>query len=109
MAPVSARTVGDKRKSANRPATSQPKGPRATGERRNGTSEVDTRALEEVVEALDAARRGDFSVRLSKRRKGVPAKAAVPSSLARKWATSPAVVEGSVPCSHVDDESPESP
>ena len=32
---------------------------------------MDPRALHELVEALDAARRGDFSVRLTKRRKGV--------------------------------------
>ncbi len=32
---------------------------------------VDPRALEHLVEALDAARRGDFSMRLSKRKKGV--------------------------------------
>ena len=71
MAPVSTRSVGDKRKAANRPATSQPKDSRSNGERRDGMVEVDARALEELIGALDAARRGDFSVRLSKRRKGV--------------------------------------
>ncbi|MDQ4024914.1 MAG: methyl-accepting chemotaxis protein, partial [Actinomycetota bacterium] len=71
MAPVSARPVGDERKVADRRATSQPKEARSDGARRNGVVEVDARALEELVEALDAARRGDFSVRLSKRRKGV--------------------------------------
>src|SRR5436190_2233851 len=56
---------GNDGKPGSRRATSQPKGTSAP----NGS--VDSRALKELVEALDAARRGDFSVRLSKRRKGV--------------------------------------
>ncbi len=66
-------TVGDKRKATGRRATSQPQDPPSPGGRRNGAGDgsVDPRALEALVEALDAARRGDFSVRLSKRRRGV--------------------------------------
>src|SRR5215212_3399838 len=65
MPTAQSRTAGDERKAESRRATSQPK--RKTDP--NGT--VDARALKELVEALDAARRGDFSVRRSKRRKGV--------------------------------------
>src|SRR5215213_809281 len=65
MPTAQSRTAGDERKAESRRATSQPK--RKTDP--NGT--VDARALRELVDALDAARRGDFSVRLSKRRKGV--------------------------------------
>src|SRR4051812_37253078 len=56
---------GNDGKPGSRRATSQPKGTSDP----NGS--VDSRALKELVEALDAARRGDFSVRLSKRRQGV--------------------------------------
>jgi len=64
MPKVKSRTARDERRAETRRATSQPQ--RKTGS--NGT--VDPRALRELVEALDAARRGDFSRRLSKRRKG---------------------------------------
>ena len=55
------RSVGTPRPRHGRRATSQ----------LNGDGAVDPRALRELVGALDAARRGDFSERLSKRRKGV--------------------------------------
>ncbi len=73
MARASTRSPDDARKAVNRRATAQPEEAQARpdGERRNGGRAVDPRALEELVEALDAAGRGDFSVRLSKRRKGV--------------------------------------
>src|SRR2546423_4159411 len=56
---------GSDGKPGSRRATSQPK------DTSDPNGSVDPRALKELVEALDAARRGDFSVRLSKRRKGV--------------------------------------
>ena len=59
------RTARDERKAGSRRATSQPK------RQADPNGAVDPRTLKELVEALDAARRGDFSVRLSKRRKGV--------------------------------------
>ena len=65
MQAAKGRTARDQRKAGSRPATSQPK------RLADPNGAVDRRALEELVEALDAARRGDFSVRLSKRRKGV--------------------------------------
>ncbi|MBA3299863.1 MAG: HAMP domain-containing protein, partial [Thermoleophilaceae bacterium] len=74
MAGASRGTVRDKR-SADRRATSQPREVGSGGSQPNGAPAVeggvDPRALERLVDALDAARRGDFSVRLSKRRKGV--------------------------------------
>jgi HAMP domain-containing protein/signal transduction histidine kinase/PleD family two-component response regulator len=60
-----ATTARAERKAQSRRATSQPELPAASG------GAVDARVLKELVEALDSARRGDFSVRLSKRRKGV--------------------------------------
>ncbi|MBA3437032.1 MAG: methyl-accepting chemotaxis protein, partial [Thermoleophilaceae bacterium] len=71
MARASTRTNGDTRKAVNRRAAAQPNEERPDRERRKEAPPVDPRALEALVEALDAARRGDFSVRLSKRRKGV--------------------------------------
>src|SRR3954452_17214921 len=65
MQAAKARTASDERKAQSRRATSQPERTAAD----NGA--VESRVLKELVEALDAARRGDFSVRLSKRRKGV--------------------------------------
>ena len=65
MAKASASTVNDNHTPATRRATSTPRG----ADRREVS--VDARALDELVDALDAARRGDFSVRLSRRRKGV--------------------------------------
>ncbi len=64
MASSSASTANHKRTPDARRATSQP---RSTDRREIS---VDARALDELVDALDAARRGDFSVRLSRRRKG---------------------------------------
>ena len=58
------------RKARGRPAASQGGNGQAP-DSGDGRVAVDRRVLEELVEALDAARRGDFSVRLSKRRKGV--------------------------------------
>ncbi|MDQ3719308.1 MAG: HAMP domain-containing protein, partial [Actinomycetota bacterium] len=65
MASSSASTANHMHPPGARRDTSQP---RSTDRREIS---VDARALDELVEALDAARRGDFSVRLSRRRKGV--------------------------------------
>ncbi|MEX2252708.1 MAG: HAMP domain-containing protein [Thermoleophilaceae bacterium] len=69
------RTARDTQTSGSRRTTSQRSGTPADREGPNGRGPtdgaVDPRELEELVEALEAARRGDFSVRLSKRRKGV--------------------------------------
>ncbi len=65
MAKTSASTLNDKHTPGARQATSQPR----VADRHEVS--VDARALDELVDALDAARRGDFSVRLSRRRKGV--------------------------------------
>jgi HAMP domain-containing protein len=65
MQAAKASTASDERKARSRRATAQPKGTA------DSDGSVDTRVLRELVDALDAARRGDFSVRLSKRRKGV--------------------------------------
>src|SRR3954469_24232480 len=69
MAPPTS-TATAKGKEAGRRPTSQPGG---DGHRNGGSADeaLDPRALHALVEALDAARRGDFSVRLNKRRKGV--------------------------------------
>src|SRR5205807_4229723 len=56
---------------AERTATSQPRR-RTTDSNGSGAPEaVDQRALEELLEALTAARNGDFSRRLSARRRGM--------------------------------------
>ncbi len=71
MAQASTRTA-DTRKRVQRRATSQPRSKAPAADRgSNGDVTIDARALEELVEALDAARRGDFSIRLSRRRRGV--------------------------------------
>ena len=55
-----------------RTATSQPSSSKAVIDRRAGDGEgVDQRVLEELVDALIAARNGDFSRRLSARRRGL--------------------------------------
>ena len=72
MARASRETVSDERRAADRRATSQPNKDTRSG---NGApaaeGAVDPRELGALVEALDAERRGGFSVRRSKRRKGV--------------------------------------
>ena len=71
MATRSSSAATRERKENGRRATSHSNGQAAVAGRPTDGAAVDPRALQELVDALDAARRGDFSVRLSKRRKGV--------------------------------------
>jgi HAMP domain-containing protein/signal transduction histidine kinase/CheY-like chemotaxis protein len=59
------RSTKNKSEARRRTATEQPSG-------RNGQATVDPAVLEEILDALLAARDGDFSRRLSRRRQGLP-------------------------------------
>src|SRR5947209_18131406 len=57
------------RPAAKREATSRSPSPQVAAT--NGDGHVDPQALEHLLAALDAARQGDFSIRLSARRRGI--------------------------------------